>query len=286
MAQAAPQALRLGKIGFLNVLPIYYPLESGAIDHPFTIVSGSPAHLNQLMACGQLDLSAVSSIEYARHPERYVLIPDLSISSCGPVRSVKLFSRIPITDLHGHTIQVSTKSHTSAALLDVLFRLHRGMTAHYAVGNPTRLLAQGERPLAMLVIGDDALRLAARRDYPHRWDLGEVWHAWTGQPFVFGVWVVQRSALQCLNGSLGRALDCLLRAKAWGKAHLEEVCRSGSRRGVLSHEELLDYYRCLHFDLGKEEERGLSAFFHCLVEIGELREVPPIEVYSPLASVA
>src|SRR3989449_2230763 len=36
---------------------------------------------------------------------------------------------------------------------------------------------------AVLVIGDAALLLAARRSYPHRIDLGEEWKRWTGLPF-------------------------------------------------------------------------------------------------------
>ena len=34
-------------------------------------------------------------MEYGRHPGDYLLLPDLSISSRGPVGSVLLFSRVP-----------------------------------------------------------------------------------------------------------------------------------------------------------------------------------------------
>lgn len=35
-------ALRMGRIGYLNVLPIYHPLEAGIIPHDFEIISGRP----------------------------------------------------------------------------------------------------------------------------------------------------------------------------------------------------------------------------------------------------
>jgi chorismate dehydratase len=75
MDQPARKRLSLGKIGFLNVLPIYYPLETGILPHPFSIVSGVPSQLNELMSEGLLDVSVVSSIEYARHPGRYFILP-------------------------------------------------------------------------------------------------------------------------------------------------------------------------------------------------------------------
>ena len=62
MGQPTAGLLKLGKIGFLNVLPIYFPMEAGIISHPFRIVSGDPAQLNRLMETGKLDMSAVSSI--------------------------------------------------------------------------------------------------------------------------------------------------------------------------------------------------------------------------------
>ena len=45
-------ALRMGRIGYLNVLPIYHPLEAGIIPHDFEIISGPPAVLNNMMARG------------------------------------------------------------------------------------------------------------------------------------------------------------------------------------------------------------------------------------------
>jgi chorismate dehydratase len=59
----------LGKISYLNVLPIYYPLENQIIKNNFKIIEGIPAHLNHLASQGKLDLSGTSSIEYAKNFE-------------------------------------------------------------------------------------------------------------------------------------------------------------------------------------------------------------------------
>jgi chorismate dehydratase len=286
MGCTATRSLTLGRIGYLNVLPIYYPLEAGMVSHPFTIVSGSPAQLNGLAAQGLLDLSAVSSVEYARHPERYVLVPNLSISSRGPVGSVLLLSQIPIEELAGRPVLTTAQSHSSALLVRILFSLRLGINPDYRTGHPAEALANGNPPLAMLLIGDDALRFRNHPSYPYCWDLGEVWHAWTGLPFVFGVWVIQRAALELPDNCLQIAVDSLLKAKDWGCTYLDQICRQALLHGLLDYEELYRYYQGLRFHLGAVEEEGLRAFFRCLTEIGEISQVPPVEFYSPMARVA
>jgi chorismate dehydratase len=286
MGQLSQEQLRLGRISFLNVLPIYYPLESGVVSHSFDIVSGTPAHLNQLMAQGRLDLSVISSIEYARHPERYLILPDLSISCCGAVKSVLLLSRVPIEELTGQTVLVSTQSHTSVALLKVLFENRFGMDAVFKPDSCTNSLARGENPTAFLAIGDEALRLRRHGSYPYCMDLGEAWHAWTGLPFVFALWVIQKKAVEKWNRRLDTAVERLSTAKEWGRAHLDTICTRAAQQGLLSFEELRDYYHCLRFDLGREEQRGLELFFRYLTQIGEIPETPGLGIHTPLACVA
>ena len=286
LGSSSGERLRLGKIGYLNVLPIYYPLETGIISHPFTIVSGVPAHLNRLMAQGELELSVVSSIEYARCPERYMILPDLSISCRGAVRSVLLLSRTPVDQLSGQTILVSSHSHTSVALLRILLTTKLGMEVTFRQGSCTQALTERQPPVAMLTIGDEALRIRDHVLYPYRWDLGEAWHAWTGLPFVFALWVIQRRALERRNGVLGEALESLAAAKAWGRSHLDEICWQALREGILNSAQLQDYYQCLNYDLGEGEKRGMEYFFYHLAALSEISRIPPLQIYSPLAWVA
>jgi chorismate dehydratase len=286
MGQLTHERLRLGKIGYLNVLPIYHPLESGIIAHPFEIISGNPAQLNRLMALGDLELSVVSSIEYARNPDRYFVLPDLSISCRGPVRSVVLFSRVPIERLAGETVVVSTQSHTSVALLQVLFQLHLNIEAEVIPGHCTEAIRRENPPVAFLAIGDEALRLQARLDFPFRMDLGEAWSSWTGLPFVFALWVIQRTAIERWNGALLDAIRVLCMAREWGCRNLSLISGLAARKGPLTREEAEEYYRGLSFDLDGDEREGLSLFFQLLTQTGEIAKVPPLELCSPFESVA
>lgn len=269
--------IRLGKIGYLNVLPIYHPLETGLVENDFNIVSGPPSALNRLMDQGSLQVSASSSIEYARHPEKYYLVPNIAIGSRGPVQSVLLLSRGPAMELNGKTVLVSSQTHTSAALLKVLMQLHWGMDPQFVTGDATDMLAQGELPDAILCIGDEALELRTRKEYPVRVDLGEEWRNQTGLPFIFGVWIVQRDAWTRDREAVEKACRTLLTAKKWGVDNMQSMCTLASESSHMGSEEMCSYFDGLVYDLGPAEQIGLKHFYTQLAKTGLIDKAPKLE---------
>jgi chorismate dehydratase len=258
---------------------LYYPLECGAIPNDFRIASGPPAKLNEMMASGLLDASSVSCIEYGRRPEQYRLIPDLGIGSRGPVQSVLLLSQIPMEQLDGGEVAVTSQTHTSAALLKVLFTLYAPMNIQLTPGRPVDAIRNGALPTALLAIGDDALRLRRHPAYPHVWDLGGVWREWTGLPFIFGVWVVSRAFSQARPAAARHVCEAFAEAKAWGLARMETIIGLTAARCFLSEAELVSYYDGLVYDLREEEQAGLRHFYECLVKIGEIPKTPELDFY-------
>ena len=109
--------LRIGRIPYINCFPVYGGIDRGIIPIDGELVTGVPTTLNRAMADGHLDVSVVSAVEYARDAARYLLLPEIGITSNGPVRSVMLFSRRPISDLGARRVLVSRSSMTSVALL-------------------------------------------------------------------------------------------------------------------------------------------------------------------------
>ncbi|WP_419787512.1 menaquinone biosynthetic enzyme MqnA/MqnD family protein [Pseudodesulfovibrio sp.] len=269
-------SVRLGRIGYLNVLPIHHPLETGIIENDFEIVAGPPAELNVLMDAGQLDLSGCSSIEYARHHEKYYLIPDIAIGSRGPVQSVLLLSRKPVKELDGRTVLVSAQTHTSAALLRVLLAELWGISADYVTGDATAMLETGEHPEAILCIGDEALNLRYHQDYPVRTDLGEAWRQLTGEPFIFGVWIASRKSYAANETKIRQACETLMAARRWGTDHLAELCVLAAEGSRLNQREMCSYFVGLLYDFAKAEVRGLRLFYEYLSRHGIIKAVPPI----------
>jgi len=273
--------LRMGRISYLNVLPIYHPLEAGWIKHNFRFIQGPPAELNALIRADGLDLGSCSSIEYARNPDRYFLLPDLAIASQGPVKSVLLLSRIPPQELTGQELLVTAESNTSAALLRIVLETVYQVRPVFtlAKGSVSQALAQGANQPAALAIGDEALALRHDPAFPFQLDLGEVWRDWTGLPFVFGVWVARRKAFAERPDEVREGALLLRESKHMGVAAIEEVvditCRA---KPNVSREELRRYYDHLCYDLGDREQQGLSRFFGYLAEHGIIEKAPELAI--------
>ena len=271
--------LRMGRISYLNVLPIYHPLEAGILPHDYELVSGPPALLNDMMARGALQVSSCSCFEYARRPERYYLVHDLSIGSRGPVMSVLLLSRVPVEELGGREILISGESHTSVALLRLLMRDRYRQRVSYVTGQVSAALRSATPPVAFLAIGDEALRLRRHQDYPYRVDLAEAWREWTGLPFIFGLWVVSRDAADrgLFRSDPG---ELLRRGRDWGLAHMDVILDLTGHGCPLSREDLARYYReGLVFSLGEEELRGLRLFYGKLAQAGLIDAVPQLRFF-------
>ncbi|SOB60911.1 Chorismate dehydratase [Pseudodesulfovibrio profundus] len=273
-------SLRLGKISYLNVLPIYRPIENGLIDHDFEIVSGPPSELNKLMDAGELDISAASSIEYARHPEKYLLVPNIAIGSRGPVQSVLLLSKYPVEELENKTILVSSQTHTSAALLKVLLAELWKVSPDFVTGDATSQLESGNEFDAILAIGDEALNLRYHPSFPHRVDLGESWRELTGLPFIFGVWIAQRSSFEENPSATVEGCKKLVEARLWGEENIRDICLLASESSCLNQTEMCSYFDGLVYEFGEQELKGLTEFCRYLKRNGLLEKIPPMDFLS------
>ena len=275
--------MRVGRIPYVNCYPVYGAIDRGVVPLQATLVDGVPSALNREMAAGTLDVSVVSAVEYARDAERYLLLPDLAISCDGPVRSVMLFAKRPAEELDGGRVLLTRSSMTSVALLQLLFEHVWRASPAFAPGDAeladiARFAA--EEHDARLVIGDAALLLAshARRTgggqgsaafplYPFVYDLGLEWKRWTGLPFVFAVWVAQRTT------DVARALAVhsgLIASRNWGLQHLDVLAAQASQATGAARSICAEYLSGLDYGLGYKHLAGLTEFFRRLVDAGRV----------------
>lgn len=264
--------MRVGRIGYVNCYPVYQAIDRGLVRCPGTFVTGTPAELNNLLAAGELDVSVVSAVEYARNASAYYLLPDLAVSCDGPVRSVALFSRREVRELDGATILVSASSRTSVHLVELLCQEYWHVTPRLveARAEERDLDTLADLPHdAVLVIGDAALILANRRSYPFRYDLGAAWKAWTGLPFVFAVWAARRDVDRSESAAVHHAL---LASRQWGLAHLDELARTATAATNIGLQECRDYLSGLDYALTYRHLEGLTGFFRRLAARGVVRE--------------
>ena len=260
--------MKLGRIPWINCYPIYGAIDRGVVNVSADLVSGTASELNDLLATGALQVSAVSAVEYARNAAMYHLLPDLAITCDGPVHSVVLFSKRPVADLSGCTVLLSASSRTSILLLELFCRHRWGIrprfaTARAEAGDLDSLAALPHD--AVLVIGDAALHLSSRAIYPVQVDLGEEWKTWTGLPFVFAVWAARRDAPAARVSAIHQQL---LQSRAWGLSHLNDLAAAAARDTGVAETTCRAYLGDLDYALSYRHLAGLTDFFRRLAQDG------------------
>ena len=265
--------LRVGRIPYVNCYPVYGAVDRGIVTLAGELVDGVPTALNTRMAQGTLDVSVVSAVEYARDWERYLLLPDLAISCDGPVRSVMLFSRKPAEQLNGQQVLVSRSSMTSVHLLEMLFENVWKSKPIFIAGDAEASDLRGEADseiVARLVIGDAALMLgtgAIASPYEHVYDLGLEWKKWTGLPFVFAVWVAQRS----VDTQQALAVHAsLIESRNWGLKHLNELAEQAHTNTGVPLAACAEYLSGLDYGLSYPHLGGLTEFYRRLTLAGQV----------------
>ncbi|MGL4722640.1 MAG: menaquinone biosynthetic enzyme MqnA/MqnD family protein [Desulfovibrionaceae bacterium] len=247
--------IRLGRIQYNNVLPLYYSLENGITPNPFSLTYAPPSTLNNLIRNADLDISPVSSIEYIQNQEHYYLVKDLCISSKGAVKSVLLFSHVPIEMLDNAYIALTEESNTSVALVKILFKEYYNITPRYIDRKEAK--KNTIQCKAMLLIGDSALQESSRNTYQYCYDLGALWYEWTNLPFVFAVWVIRK---EYSTASLIQNIAFLYEARSWGRQNMSIIYKAVKEKTTMTDEDIIQYYTLLQYSFGKEEESALYHF--------------------------
>ncbi len=277
---AAPEAppIRLGYIDYLNCLPVYFGIEQGAVELDVTVKKGPPSALNRAFREGRLDVTPVSSIEYARHAADCVIIPGLSISADGRVASILLFHRRPLEELDGRPVALTASSATSVVLTRIILELRYGVRPAYRVAPPDLEAMLAEHDAALL-IGDDALLAAqAHPEIPHV-DLGTEWKRLTGHPMVYALWVARRELAEADPAALRRVVRLFQASQEYAWDHRPAMVAEAVARRGLPPDVVDGYFDLIRHEFGPRYRRGLVAFYEYARRLGELDAVPPLRVW-------
>jgi len=267
--------LRAGRISYTNDLPIYCAFDEGAVKFPGALVADVPTALNARLLDGRLDLSPVSAYFYAANAERIALLPDLCIGSRDQVWSVTLVSPVPPESLGGRSIAVTTESASGRNLLRVLLERRYGVQAEF-VDDPDPLQAAAAGRPALL-IGDRAID-AQRTVVPeHVYDLGSLWHDWTGHDMVYAVWAVRRDVLRSHEHLVAAAVDALREARVWGTRNPERVIAAAQATNPRGEGFYAAYYRTLNFAFDERARAGFARFIEESVKVGTLERACSVE---------
>ena len=231
---------KIGHINFLNVLPLHYGYQHAAQD--LQIVYGVPTFLNGELKAGRIDISNISSIEYARQSEELLILPKICVRADEDVTSIVLVSRKPIEQIRDDKVILTSKSATAQRLLKIILHDSYDAAPNYETRTVTVENPVDEDATAALLIGDDALYI-----YLHRpknfyvYDLGKEWHKLTGRQMVYALWAVKKKFAAENPDVFKATYEKILRAFEFGIEHKAAAIKSVLDKKPFTFEELDKY---------------------------------------------
>lgn len=250
--------IRISAVAYLNTKPFLYGLFQSGLDKELDISLDIPSVCAQKLQTGAVDLGLVpvAIIPQLISPR---LISDYCIGAEGAVKTVCLYSQVPIEEVR--ELYLDYHSRTSAALTRYLLTDYWGIQPRLLPAQPgyeQRLRGH----TAGLVIGDRTIGLEER--YAHVYDLGTIWKIHTGLPFVFAAWVSQKALPKDFEERFNRALG-----QGVQQRHQVAQLFESSHPQFSVHEY---YHRYIHYDLTPDKRQALDLFLE------QVRQQPTLEV--------
>ena len=231
---------KVGHIDFLNVLPFSYGYTHVARD--LKIIRGVPTFLNGELAVGRIDISNVSSIEFARQSGELLILPKICVRADNAVTSIVLVSRKPIEQIRDDKIILTSKSATAQRLLKIILHESYDAAPNYETRAVTIDKPVDDDATAALLIGDDALfvYLHAPENF-FVYDLGCEWHKLTGRQMVYALWVVRKKFAAENPALLSATYKKILCAFEFGLEHKADAINSVLATKPFTFAELDEY---------------------------------------------
>ena len=216
-----------------------------------------PIEVASALERGEVDAGPVSLVDTFRLAPVAAPVSGFCVASVARAVSSVLLSSVPIADLSDCRIATGDGDTTSVSLLQLVLTLKHEIRGEVFVDQ------QSEHD-AVLLTGNQGLRGRRRaRGFPHRYDLGEEWQAWTGLPFVFSRWMVSSEMERRDRVVLEDAL--FVGQEDW----MNNLYRATGPRDdlLMLPREVLEYVQGLRFFLGVPEERAMKLFQEKLAQL-------------------
>ena len=197
-------------VSYLNTKPFLYGIFNKGLDKQLDIELNIPSRCASLLKSGAVDLGLVPVAIIPELDNPY-LISDYCIGTKGAVQTVCIYSEQPIEKVE--RLFLDYHSRTSVELTKILLKSYWHCQPEFIHTYPGyELDIKGNT--AGLIIGDRTIGLDQR--FPYVYDLGEIWHQYTGLPFVFAAWVANKE----LSPDFVTAFNEALKA---GLAHIPQL---------------------------------------------------------------
>lgn len=255
--------LKVGRIPYANFFPVFYYFDKECKHTDYKFIKGVPSKLNKMLRDGKLDISPSSSIEFLRNKDRYLILPWFSVSSAGPIYSIRLFSKLPLHNLGVKEIALSSDSETSNVLLKIILEEFLSLKCRFRSTNRRSVKSILSTFSAVLHIGDTAM-IEAKKLTPNSelyiYDLGELWFEYTGLPFVFALWIARKQAVAEKKELISKLSNDLIKARKYAGKKFQLIAKEAPQKKWLTEKELVDYWKNISYDFTEKHLEGLRLF--------------------------
>jgi chorismate dehydratase len=246
--------IKVSVVSYLNSKPFIYGLEHSGILIKIELSLDMPSHCADKLLDGSVDIGLVPVAILPKMKE-YHILTDYCIGAIGAVRSVMLYSDVPLNKIR--KVYLDYQSRTSVMLTRVL--------AHYFWSIKPQWLntEEGYEDLvaddtAAVVIGDRALLLENK--YKYAYDLAEEWEKFSGMPFVFACWVANKQLPEAFLADFNAAISLGIDNKE--AAINEWITKTNSDIDVREYLE-----KNISYELDKRKRQALDLFLRFAVEL-------------------
>ncbi len=257
-------------VSFLNARPLIEGLDE---ESGITVVSDVPSRLLETLIEGRATVALCPVIDFQLSPRELSIVAAGAIGSDGPTLTVRVFSRVPMDEVV--VVHTDGDSHTSIALLAVVFNEIYGRVPEIKTLGSTDVNGSDSPPDTVLLIGDKVVR--SQPDpalYPHQIDLGEAWRGITGLPFVFACWMARA------DHELGELPDILNRRREINRGRAAEIAAAHAGSSGWPEELAAEYLgEILHYEIGSRELEAIELFWKRCHALGLIERLRPMKLY-------
>ena len=240
------ERLRVGHMTYLNSSVFYWSLPRSKFDW----LPMPPSKMAQAMQLGKIDVAPLPTAAVFEMENSLKRVRNLCVGVKYLARSVILFSNVPVEELNGKRIGITSQTTTSIQLLRVLMR-------DFWQNQQVEYVPLGRESEAVLMIGDDALKkLYGNNIYPFYYDLGEAWKNMTGLSFIFALWVIKSSIPSKIFSQFADSLET---AATEGLRNLPTIAETAQISGM-APSDVENYLSGFIYFLGEAEERSIENF--------------------------
>ena len=195
--------ISLSIVSYTNTLPFKIGIESNKeLLNMSSISYDTPAICSEKLLTNKTDIGLVPVTTLLKL-SNYEIISNFCIGTNKIVDSVNLYSNVPLSEIN--TIILDYQSQTSINLVKVLSKFYWKIAPQFINGKKGFEVHDIKNKTAGVIIGDRTFNLVNK--YKYTYDLANEWYSYTKLPFVFALWVSNKTIPKVYKTIFTKALE-------------------------------------------------------------------------------